>query len=310
MAGLTLLDIAKRNGSDQLVGLIDETVKLVPEISGVNYDGSAIPNVGTARTIQGQQYKTRIRTGLPTVSFRDGNEGTAASASTYENRLVETFFMNPRWECDKMVADSSEDGAEAVIAEEASAIMLATMQALGSQFFYGRTVDGKGHPGLIDSIQAAYTIDRTGTGSACGSVWGVKFGPKDVTWVYGRNGELKMEDVRIESVIDPNNSAKKFTAYVQELAAHVGVQVGSLFSVGRVKNVTAAAPLTDSYIYKMLAAMKVRPDVLFMNKTLLEQLRSSRTATNATGAPAPRPTEVDNIPIAPTESLTFTEVAG
>lgn len=309
MAAPTLLDIAKRNGSDLLVGLIDETTKLIPEVSGINMDGTRLPNVGSARTIKGQQYKTLIRTGLPTAGFRDVNEGVTPSKSTYENRLVETFVLNPRWECDKAAADQSEDGPEAYLADEATAVMTAAMQALGTQFFYGRTTgDAKGHPGLIDAVQSAYTIDRTGTGSACGSVYAVKFGPKDVTWVYGQEGQMSMADVRIETLLDSNS--KKFTGYVQELLAYVGVQVGSLFSVGRVKNVSAASPLTDAYIYKLLAAMKVRPDVLFMNKTLLEQLRSSRTATNATGAPAPRPTEVDGIPIAPTESLTFTEVAG
>lgn len=303
-----MLDIAKRNGSDLLVGLIDETTKLIPEVSGITMDGTKVPNMGAARTIKGQQYKTLVRTSLPTAGFRDLNEGVTASKSTTENRLVETFVLNPRWECDKAAADQSEDGPEAFIAEEASAIMQAAMQALGIQFFYGRnTGHAKGHPGLIDAVQAAYTIDRAGVGNACGSVYAVKFGPKDVTWVYGQNGQMDLPDPRIESLTDANG--KKFTGYVQELLAYVGVQVGSLFSVGRIKNVTEAAPLTDNHIYKLLAAMKVRPDVLFMNKTLQEQLRSSRTATNATGTPAPRPTEVDGIPIAPTESLTFTETA-
>lgn len=307
MALPTLLDIAKRNGSDLLVGLIDETTKLIPEVSGITMDGTRVPNLGAARTIKGQQYKTLIRTSLPTAGFRDVNEGVTPSKSTYENRLVETFVLNPRWECDKAAADQSEDGPEAYIAEEADAIMQAAMQALGSQFFYGRASDGKGHPGLVDAVQAAYTIDRTGNGNACGSVYAVKFGPKDVSWVYGQNGKMDVTDVRIETLLDSNS--KKFTGYVQELLAYVGVQVASLFSVGRIKNITAAAPLRDSDIYSLLSKMKVRPDVLFMNKTLLEQLRSSRTATNATGAPAPRPTEVDGVPIAPTESLTFTETA-
>lgn len=309
MAAPTLLDIAKRTGHDQIVGLVEESIKWTPEVSGMLWDGTTVPNVGATRTIKGQQYKTLIRTGLPSVGFRDANAGSTPGKSTYENRLVETFFLNPRWECDKMAADVAEDGPEAFIADEGLGIVTAAIQALGSQFFYGRASDAKGHPGLVDAVQSTYTIDRTGTGSATGSVYAVKWGPKDVCWVYGQNGNLQMSDVRIETILDSNDSTKKLTAYVQELECHVGVQVASLYSVGRIKNVSAAAPLTDAYIYKLLAAMKVRPDCLFMNKTLLEQLRSSRTATNATGAPAPRPTEVDGIPICPTESLTFTETA-
>lgn len=308
MALPTLLDVAKRNGHDLLVGLIDETTKLIPEISGTLENGTKLNNVGAMRTIQGRMYKSLIRTGLPSVDFRDANEGQAASKSTYENRNVETFILPARWECDRAVADSSEDGPEAMIAEEAAAQVLAAMQRLGSQFFYGRNFgSAKGYPGLVDSVQAAYTYDRQGTGNACGSVYAVKFGPKDVCWVYGKNGELKVDDVRIETLRDGNNNP--YDGYVQSMLCFPGVQVASLFSIGRIKNVTATNTLSDTHIYKLLSQMKARPDVLFMNRTLLEQLRSSRTATNATGAPAPTPTEVDNIPIAPTDSLTMTEVA-
>lgn len=302
-----MLDIAKRNGSDLLIGLIDETVKYVPEVSGITMEGKRIPGMGAARTIKGQQYKTLIRTSLPTAGFRDANEGVTPSKSTYENRLVETFILNPRWECDKAVADQSEDGPEAYIADEAGAVVLAAMQQLGSQFYYGRASDGKGHPGLVDAVQAAYTIDRTGNGNACGSVYAVKFGPKDVTWVYGQNGQMEVTPVRVETLLDANN--KKFTGYIQELLSYVGVQVASIYSVGRIKNVTAAATLTDAYLYKLLDAMKVVPDALFMNRTLRGQLRASRTATNATGAPAPTPTDIEGIPIVATESLTMTEAA-
>lgn len=305
----TLLDIAKRNGSDMLVGLIDETIKYIPEISGKTMEGTTVPNMGAARTIKGQQYKTLVRTALPSVGFRDANSGVTASSSTYENRLVETFILNPRWQCDKAVADTSEDGPEAFITLEAEAILTAAMQSLGAQFFYGRNSggDAKGHPGLVDSVQSTYTVDRTGTGSSCGSVYAVKFGPQGVQWVFGENGQLQVPDVRIETLYDSNS--KPYTGYVQDMNVYAGVQVASIYSVGRIKNVTAAAPLRDSDIYSLLAKMKIVPDVLFMNRTLLEQLRSSRTATNATGAPAPRPTDVDGIPIAATDSLTMTETA-
>jgi len=39
----------------------------------------------------------------------------------------------------------------------------------------------------------------------------------------------------------------------------------------------------------------------------LKQLRDSRTATNVTGAPAPRPTEVEGIPIIVTDAIVNTE---
>ena len=40
-----------------------------------------------------------------------------------------------------------------------------------------------------------------------------------------------------------------------------------------------------------------------MNRNALRMLRNSRTAVNATGAPAPRPTEVEGIPIVVTDGI-------
>src|SRR5688500_291136 len=131
MSLLTLLDIAIHNGSDQVAGLIEESIQVHPELE-----------MGAARTIKGTQYKTLVRTALPTVNFRNANEGTAGTKSTYENRLVETFIMEPRFESDKAVADAYEDGAEAYIAMEAAAQLEAAMRTLGKQFYYGTGTGG------------------------------------------------------------------------------------------------------------------------------------------------------------------------
>lgn len=313
----TLLDIAKRSGNDAVAGLIEEVIAATPEVSGMHaVPGKGwvqIPNVAAARTIKGRMYKTLVRTALPTVGFRDANEGVAASKSEYENRLVETFVLNPRWECDKAVADNAEDGPEAYIADEAIAVVKSSIMTLGRQFYYGRTSpgDGKGHPGLIDSLDATnMEVDATGTSQGKGSsVWAVKFGPQDVTWVYGDQGQLDMSDVRLESIAD--ESGKRFTAYVQELLAYPGLQVGNKHCIGRIRDLTDenGKGLTDDLIAQLIEKFPagVVPDVLFMTRRSLAQLRNSRTATNATGAPAPYPVDWEGIPIAVTDSLTNTE---
>ena len=79
----------------------------------------------------------------------------------------------------------------------------------------------------------------------------------------------------------------------------------------RIKKLTADSGkgLTDALIYSALAKFPtgVRPDVMFCSRRSLHQLRNSRTATNQTGAPAPIPTEVEGIPIVPTDSLSDIE---
>jgi hypothetical protein len=301
MSLLTLLDIAVANGRDDVAGLIEESIQAHPEIE-----------MGAVRTIKGTQYKTLVRTALPTVSFRNANEGTPAGKSTFENRLVETYILTPRFEADKAVADAYEDGPAAYIAMEASAQLEASMRLLGKQFYYGTGSDGdaKGHPGLLGSVDTELVVDAAGTAADTGSsVWAVKWGAQDVIWVYGQNGQLQLDDLRIQSIEDANGN--RFDAYIQTLTAYPGMQVGSKNSIGRIKKITeeAGKTLTDDMMYDLLSKFPagVRPDVFFMTRRSLKQLRQSRTATNATGAPAPVPTEVEGIPIAVTDSILNTE---
>lgn len=295
----TLLDIAVQNGSDAVVGLIDEAVRAHPELER-----------GAARTISGLNYKTLVRTANPTVSFRNANEGVEAQKAVYENRLVETFILNLRFEADRAVADRHEDGWQAYLANEASAQVEAAAMLLCRQFYYGTAVDAKGFPGLADMVLPSMSIDAGGTTPNAGSsVWAVRFGPRDVQWVWGNGGALELSEVRVESITTASD--RRFTAYVQELLAYPGLQVGSVYSVGRIYNLTAQAgnTLTDARIASLLSLFPVgfMPDALFMSRRSLEQLRASRTATNATGAPAPFPTEAFGVPVFATDAISDTE---
>lgn len=299
MANPTLLDIAKRNAADPVIGLIEEVIAAHPEL-----------NVGAARTIKGINYRTLVRTSLPGVGFRSANEGYAATKSTYENRLVEAFIFNPRWECDKAVADCAEDGAEAFIADEARGIMEASMIALGSQFYYGTSSDAKGFSGLVSGVDSGMVVDATGTTASTGSsCWGVKFGPQAVQWVWGNNGQLALSPVTEQRILD--GSSNPFTAYVQELLARVGLQIGNKYAIGQIKNLTADSGkgLTDALIAQLIEKFPVgmKPDMLLMNRRSQRQLQASRTATTTNGAPAPFPQESFGIPIMVTDSITSTE---
>jgi hypothetical protein len=301
----TLLDIAKQNGADGVVGLIDETIKVHPELL-----------LGPARTIKGLNYKTLVRIGLPpSVGFRSANEGVPLVMGAYENRLVETFIWNTRWQCDKAVADRHEDGAPAFIALEASGIMEAAVQNVCAQFYYGQANDAKGFPGLVDMYDTTNMLIKAGgtTADEQTSVWAVRFGAADVQWVWGNNGNLDMDDVREESVLDAGGT-NKFTAYVQELLAYPGLQVGTVNAVGRIANIhptdaAGAAALTDDDLADLLETFPAGrgPTLLLMNRKALGMLRKSRTATNATGAPAPIPTEAFGVPIQTTDAITSTE---
>lgn len=301
-AKVTMLDIARQNNSDRVVGLIEEASLAIPEVG-----------LFPARTIKGTQYKTLVRSALPDVGYRKANEGVAVTKSTLENRLVECFILDGSWHMDKAVADAAEDGPMAACAVEASGHVQGAFQSLAKQIYYGPAsgVSGAadGPPGLINALDATnMEVDVTGTGTLGSSVWAVKFGPQGVQIVFGKDGKFSEGEI-IEQMV--TLSSKHMWAYAQELLGWQGLAVHSTKAIGRIRDLTTGTgkTLTDAMMGALLAKFSVgwKPDVFLMSRRSLEQLRSSRTATNATGAPAPTPTEYEGIPIVPTDAITNTE---
>ncbi len=196
MANLTLLDIAKQNGNDALVGLIEENLNVAPEAGR-----------WPVKIIKGTSYKTLIRTTLPTIGFRKANEGTAGVKSTYIQKLVETFILSEILKVDKAVAGAAEDGPESVKTMEADGVMKGAMLTIGTQAYYGSGSsvgnDTDGFPGLIDIVDSAFIVDATGASASTGSsVYGLRFGPQEVTLVGGNGTGMELGDWREELVTD------------------------------------------------------------------------------------------------------------
>ncbi len=297
----TLLDIAKLNGTDAEVGLIEEVIKMAPEV-----------RMGAARTIKGIHYKTRVRTALPTVGFRAANQGTPISKSTFENRLYEAYILNPTWLCDKAVADECEDGAQYYIATESIGIMESALYTLSVQFYYGTggLGDAKGFPGISQAIDPSMIVDAQGTtASTASSVYAVRFGIQQVCWLWGLNGEFALQPVK--EVVLNDSLGNPLTYYHEELLARPGLQVGSKWSVGQIKNITqdTGKGLTDKLMGQLyeLYPDAIRPDCFFMTRRSREQLRASRTAVNPTGREAPTPQDFEGIPIYGTDGILNTE---
>lgn len=308
----TINDIAAHQ-SEAVGALIDEAARAVPELSGLNDRGERIEAAGYMETISGLSYKVPIRTALPRGGFRAANTGTDALVSTVTPKTVDTYILNPRWECDKAVANAFERGAEAYIAQEGIALTRGALMDLAQAFYYGTDATlglADAFPGLLDLVDASMVVDAGGTTVAtASSVWAVRFGPEGVAWVLGKEGAIELSDVSVQVVDD--GTGKRFPAYVQDLLARPGLQVGAKWSVGRIKNITedAGKTLDDDMLSDLVAKFPVgwRPNVIFMSRRSRKQLQQSRTATNATGAPAPTPMDHDGIPILASDSIVDTE---
>jgi len=314
MPNITLLDVAKLNGSDAVVGLVEESISAAPEMA-----------LFPVRTVDGTGFKTLVRTGLPTVDFIAASQGIPGSKSTFDNKHFDCSVLGGRIEVWKTVLDAPENGpAQDIKANEATGVMEAALRKIGKQIFYGKTALGSanGFPGLVSFVDSGMIKDATGTTADTGSsVYFVKFGPRDVTLVMGKNGTMELSEFRVESLSDADGN--KGPGEVADLASWIGLQQASKNSVVRIKNLTADSGkgLTDALIAAALDLFPagVTPDAIFMSKRSRTQLQTSRSAvasltlTGKTGEKgggsihAPTPTEYEGIPIVATDSILNTE---
>lgn len=300
---ISLLDIAKLRGNDQVVGTIEEVLTAAPEFTTI-----------MGREIAGTSYTTQIRTALPKTQFRRANEGVETGTSKWEKRKVECYILDAQMEADKAIADTHPFGLASFLADEAQAQTKSALLTVGSQFYYGNPSDTDfGFPGLQQFNDSSLVVDATGnSANACTSVYAVKMGIQGVHFVFGNGGRIDMaEEWRIQKIVKNN---KSLTCYVNGLTAWLGLQAGSKYSVGRIKNLDGTKTLTDALVGQLLSKFPVgfRPDFLFMNRRAALQLQTSRSATtNRLGAGqalwAPQPTESNGIPIVVSDSIVDTE---
>jgi hypothetical protein len=305
----TLLDIAKLNGSDTVVGLIEEVITSAPEFS-----------VMPARTIRGTSYKAVSRTSYPAVGFRQANGAATAGQSAFVNRIVECFILSALVTADKAVASAYEDGAAAWQAMEAMGVMRQALIEVGQQMFYGTNTthggNANGFPGLLQLHDATnMVVDATGTtDNVASSVYLCATGPQSTQLVLGNNTSLELSEWRTETI-------SNVPSFVADLTGWIGLQMVNPNAVARIKKITtdSGKGLTDALIATALSRFPVgvQPNVIFMNRRSAAQLQASRTVTinvgptaKATGAielVAPYPTSAFGIPIVVTDNITSTE---
>lgn len=308
---LTLLDLMKiKHQGQPYMEIVNEVVTMIPEVTGNSFDTTTgqtrrVGNVGASRTIPGQTFQSLVRNKLPTVGFRDFNDGQDYSKGDFTERLFQCKLLNPKWGVDRALENRPEFAER--MAEEAAMQTEAALKTLGSQFYYG-TLDGKGdakgHPGLIDFVPAANEIDATGT-TAKTSVWAVKFGMGHVEWLYGNGlSDLRPTDVRYGDMTGGNG--KTFTAAIHEAFLYPGLKVGSTFSVGRIKNLgtNTGKGLTIARmnsLWDTFTANGVIPDAFFMTVRSQRQLTDDHITTEIKHPPLV--TNWNNVPILITNSI-------
>ena len=296
----TLLDIKKLNDG---VGfdLVEENVLLCPELR-------IIP----AEVIAGAEMKLTVRTDLPTVGFRNLNEGMARSKSQYETRVFSCADISGQIAIDLGVYRRALDPLRLQQAE-ASGFMEAAFRHVAKQFWYGTTNDAKGFPGIIAQMLADnnHEVDATGS-TAKSSVYFVRIARETCQFLFGNGTTIDLQPEWKEETV---NDAKgnPFQALTNWLNGAVGARLANKNSVVRIKNIGTAngKTLTDALMYqayeKFTTALGAEPTHIFLTPRSREQLRASRTATTTTGQPAPLPTDWNGIPLIASSAISNAE---
>jgi len=307
---LTLLDITKRNGTDQAVGLVEAVTTFAPEI-----------DVVMGRPIPGTTYKTRIRQALPAgPAFRNANEGSPLVASSYAQTISQCYILDAQMQVDKAVAEAPEEGGAAeLLADEAEGAMRQKSIELGSQFYYGTSADAKGFAGLQSLVDSTMVVDAQGTGNNTTSVYLVYNDVQGVHFIFGNNTGLQMGEWTVQQVVDPNNSANRYFAYVNCMTGWIGLSANNPSkTIVRIKNITSAKPLTDALLAQAYAKFPIglKPNRIFLNRDANYYIQNSRSAVTQQafklGAAADYPTNSPSVPgvaFTITDSITTAEVA-
>lgn len=274
---------------------------------------TALPMVTSSN---GTNHKYMKETGAPVVGFRAVNAGRELDSSVDTVVSLDLKVLDFSWAVDYALAKAwRKGGAPALIAREGLRHLKAALFQFEKQIFYGTGNDSGGFAGLLDNAQFdaladGMVVNAAGsTANTASSVWLVTASPDACCSVMREGNPIELGETVVIDMLD--GSSKHYPAYYTPASTWCGLQIGGAFDIVRIANLTedSGKGLTDDLIYTALSKFPGGrvPTHIVMNRRSLAQLRKSRTATNATGTPAPIPREVEGIPILVTEAITSTE---
>jgi hypothetical protein len=257
----------------------------------------------------GTSHKFTKETTAPTVGFRTVGNGRDLSKSGDTNVTVDLAILDASLAIESALAESNPKGADYVREREAMRHLRAAFSAGERQMFYGLGADASGFSGLADTLAALGTQVINGGGtSAAGltDVWAIRT-TSDERFLNAVVGNEGMIDIGVvyHQMLDGANS-KKRDCIIQVIQGWMTLAMESSKAVSRLANLNdSSAMLTDDLLASLFETFDENnpPTHIVMNKRSRRQLQQSRTAVNATGAPAPLPTEYEGIPIVVTKSV-------
>lgn len=255
------------------------------------------------------------KTSAPTAGFRAINDGMENKKAAYTKVTQALKLYDAGFDLD--IGLLKAKSGEALMRREAVDHLKVAFTDMEKQLIYGTGAGGisGGFAGFsnettVDKKDDAMVIDAGGTtADTASSVWAVRVGESAVSAVFGSNGRIMLGEAY--QTLRDGSSTGVYDVMRTPILFYGGCQVATSLDLGRICNLTedSGKGLTDDLIAALLALFPAgrKPTHLVMNRRSQMQLQQSRTATNATGAPAPFPTESFNVPIVTTDSILNTE---
>ncbi len=270
-----------------------------------------------ADVVPGTDHKYVKETSAPVVGFRAVNDGLENTKSADTLVTINLKILDASFAIDKALADAYIGGPEAYIGREAARHLKSAFFHAEKQILSGTGNEADGFNGLPDdgnlnAVADDMVVNGGGTtDSTASSVWAIRSAGdmNDCVAIAGDNGKIDIGDSVVQRLA--GSSTGSYPAYYTPIQGWLGLQIGGKYSVGRLANVTedSGKTLSDSMLADLLSVFPAGrgPNYLVMSRRSLKQLQQSRTATNATGAPAPFPSEAFGVPIIVSDGVSDVE---
>lgn len=321
---LTLLDAAKRfdpNGS---------AAKVAELLSQAN------DNLEDIVFVQGNLptgHRGTIRTGLPTVYFRQINAGVPTSKSTTAQVDEGCALMEARSNVDEQLVKLNDNGQGLRLGEDMAFVEAMNQQQTQTMFYGNVAVDQKTYTGFstryssLSAGNGANIVNAGGVQSDNTSIWLIGWGENTVFCPYpkGSAAGLTHNDLGKRTIRDSNNA--EFEAWVSQFVWMNGLFVKDWRYAVRIANIDVSNLVTESSQADLIKLMSramdripawgnIRP-AFYMNRTVYSMLRiqalnksnaalAIEPALNQFGTPQ-KMTTFEGVPLRKVDQLLLTE---
>lgn len=202
---LTLYDAAKRLDPNGSVATVAE---LLSQMNDVLEDMVVVEgNLPTG-------HRVTVRTGLPTVYFRQINAGVPTSKSTTAQVDEGVALMEAHSVVDERLVKLNGNGQALRLSEDKAYLEAMNQQQVNTLFFGNVGTDQKQYTGLstryssLSAGNGANIIDAGGSGSDNSSVWLLGWGAETIFCTYpkGTQAGVQMNDLGLDTVLDASNN--------------------------------------------------------------------------------------------------------